>query len=92
MLSLSQATLVTATLWVAFLVAQVIYRLFLHPLAKFPGSTLASCSYLYEFYYDVIKRGKYVHKIEEMHRRYGPIIRINPHELHIVSSGRFFPV
>ncbi|KAM0796886.1 cytochrome P450 [Usnea florida] len=27
--------------------------------------------------------GMYIWKIQEMHERYGPIVRINPHELHI---------
>ncbi|KAI8624134.1 benzoate 4-monooxygenase cytochrome P450 [Xylariaceae sp. FL1651] len=76
-------------LWVVFFTAQVIYRLFFHPLSKFPGSKLAAGTFLYEGYYDVVKRGKYVHEIEEMHRRYGPIIRINPQELHVYDPSFF---
>lgn len=37
----------------------------------------------YEFYYDVICRGQYTFEIARMHERYGPIVRINPYELHI---------
>lgn len=37
----------------------------------------------YEFYYDVILRGKYTFHIRNLHAKYGPIIRINPYELHI---------
>ncbi|KAJ2988862.1 hypothetical protein NUW58_g3760 [Xylaria curta] len=70
-------------IWAVFYVAKVIRRLYFHPLAKFPGPKLAAGTFLYEAYYDVIKRGKYVHRIEEMHKRYGPIIRINPQELHV---------
>lgn len=43
----------------------------------------------YEFYYDVILRGKYLFKMEELHTQYGPIIRINPHELHVRDPGFF---
>ena len=60
-----------------------VYRLFFHPLARFPGPKLAACILWYEFYYDVMLEGKWVWKIKEMHERYGPIVRINPHELHI---------
>lgn len=37
----------------------------------------------YEFYYDVILRGQYTFHIQNLHKKYGPIIRINPYELHI---------
>ena len=37
----------------------------------------------YEFYYDVILRGQYTFHIRDLHAQYGPIIRINPYELHI---------
>jgi hypothetical protein len=39
----------------------------------------------YEFYYDVIKNGQYTFEIARLHKRYGPIVRINPYELHIES-------
>ena len=58
-------------------------RLIFSPLVKFPGPRLAATSFLYEFYYDFICRGRYEFKIEDLHDKYGPIIRINPDELHI---------
>ncbi|BCS03651.1 cytochrome P450 [Aspergillus luchuensis] len=60
-----------------------IYRLCFHPLRKIPGPKLAAITYGYEFYYNVIKGGKFVWEIERMHKIYGPIIRINPDEVHI---------
>jgi hypothetical protein len=60
-----------------------LYRLFLTPLSRFPGPTLAALTLWYEFYYDVVLEGRYQYKIKELHRTYGPIIRISPHELHI---------
>ncbi|KAK7953356.1 trichodiene oxygenase [Apiospora saccharicola] len=59
------------------------YRLFLHPLSRFPGPRLAAVSRWYEAYYDVVQNGQYVFKIAELHKIYGPIIRISPHELHV---------
>ena len=48
-----------------------IYRLYWSPIAKFPGPKLAAVTYLYELYYDIVKRGKYTFKIEELHAKYG---------------------
>jgi hypothetical protein len=56
---------------VIYYVSLIVYRLYFHPLAKFPGSKLAAASLWYEFYYDVILRGKFVWKLQEMHERYG---------------------
>lgn len=48
-----------------------VYRLYLSPVAKFPGPKLAALTFWYEFYYDVIKRGQYTWKIQDLHRQYG---------------------
>ena len=48
-----------------------IYRLYFSPIAKFPGPKLAAVTYLYEIYYDVVRRGKYTWKIRDLHAKYG---------------------
>ncbi|VUC26000.1 unnamed protein product [Clonostachys rosea] len=58
------------------------YRLTFHPLAGFPGPRCAAATYAYEFWFDVVLWGRYTHEIKRLHERYGPIIRINPDELH----------
>ncbi|KAL8867677.1 MAG: hypothetical protein Q9174_005507, partial [Haloplaca sp. 1 TL-2023] len=60
-----------------------IYRLIFHPLSNFPGPKLAAATRLYEAYYDILQGGKYIFHIGELHKKYGPIVRISPHELHI---------
>jgi cytochrome P450 len=40
----------------------------------------------YEFYYDVTCGGQYIWKIRDLHQKYGPIIRINPEEVHIQDA------
>ncbi|KAG8526052.1 uncharacterized protein KY384_000814 [Bacidia gigantensis] len=67
----------------AYLLGLVVYRLYFSPLAKFPGPKIAAATLWYEFIYDVRKQGRYLWKIAEMHEKYGPIVRINPYELHI---------
>lgn len=54
----------------------VVYRLYAHPLAGFPGPKLAAATFLYEFYYDVIKGGMYIWEVERMHEKYGTSTRL----------------
>lgn len=49
----------------------IVYRLFLHPLAKFPGPKLAAITRYYEGYYDLVQNGQYTFRIAEMHKQYG---------------------
>jgi cytochrome P450 len=69
--------------WIGYLICLGIYRLYFDPLAKFPGPKLAALTTWYQAYYDVLHRGSYIWRVKEMHERYGPIVRVNPHELHV---------
>ncbi|KIX08589.1 uncharacterized protein Z518_03245 [Rhinocladiella mackenziei CBS 650.93] len=75
-----------------YLVSLAIYRLWLSPLARIPGPKLAGLTLWYEFYYDVVQGGKYTWKIAEMHEKYGPIIRINPYEIHINDPDYYLEI
>ncbi len=69
--------------FVLYLFALAFYRLYLSPIAKFPGPKLAALSNWYEFYYDVVRQGDFTWHINDLHKKYGPIVRITPTELHI---------
>ncbi|KAK8054878.1 cytochrome p450 domain-containing protein [Apiospora rasikravindrae] len=73
----------------AYYATLVFYRLFLDPLARFPGPKLAAISRWYEAYYDLVLGGKYTFKIADLHKQYGPIIRISPYELHVADPAFF---
>lgn len=70
---------------VIYLVSLILYRLYLHPLSGVPGPRLAAITSWYETYYDLFKTpgGQYWNKLDELHKGYGPIIRINPNEVQI---------
>ena len=69
----------------SYFITVAVYRLYLSPLAKFPGPKLAALTLWYEFYYDVVKRGKYTWKIAEMHKQYGgyPIYAAQPETMEL---------
>lgn len=62
---------VVAAALATYCLGGVIYRLHLHPLAKFPGPKLAAATLWYEFFYDCILYGQYTFKIGQMHEKYG---------------------
>lgn len=58
----------------AFYLTRTIYRLFFHPLSKFPGPKLTAATGLVEIYHDVIRGGKFLWEIEKMHEKYGILL------------------
>src|SRR5947207_15656592 len=78
------------TLWslggvalVLYVAGVVLYRLYLSPIARFPGPKLAAATLWYEFYYDYVLNGQYIFKIKELHRQYGQFI--HPQSQWVVS-------
>ena len=74
---------------ISYRVAVTIYRIYFHPLAKIPGYKLAVSTRLYEYHYDSTCCGRYYVKLEQMHKDLGPIVRLNPYEVHI-NDPKFF--
>ncbi|KAJ4147575.1 hypothetical protein LMH87_002087 [Akanthomyces muscarius] len=69
--------------WVVYAVCLGVYRLWYSPIAHLPGPKLAALTQYYEFYYDIILGGQYTFRIVEMHKQYGPVVRISPWEVHV---------
>ncbi|EXJ73188.1 uncharacterized protein A1O5_02948 [Cladophialophora psammophila CBS 110553] len=67
------------------LIGLCINRIYFSPVAHIPGPLLAKISYWYVFYYDVVLRGQYAFKIKKLHEQYGPVVRINPAEVHFAD-------
>ena len=58
-------------LYIVYLLALAFYRLYLSPIAHFPGSKMAAISGWNETYLDVFKGGQFTFQIQEWHKRYG---------------------
>lgn len=63
-----------------YIVCLGIYRLYLHPLAKFRGPRLAALTKWYEAYYEIVLKGQFTFHIENLHRKYGK------HEYHVLQK------
>ncbi|KAK5057830.1 hypothetical protein LTR84_011831 [Exophiala bonariae] len=73
-----------------YIVLRAVYRLFLHPLSAFPGPRLAAATSLWKAYYQCT--GSFTHHLIDLHKIYGPVVRIQPHELHFQSTDAFFDI
>ncbi|KAL4814455.1 cytochrome P450 [Aspergillus spinulosporus] len=74
---------VLIALWLVYRLLRMLYNVSpLHPLSYIPGPNLAAATFLYETWFDLVLGGKYTHRIKKIHEQYGPVVRINPEELH----------
>lgn len=64
---------------IVYLVVQVIYNLYFHPLARFPGPLLWRATRL--GYATRFVVGQLSRDMLALHKRYGPVVRIAPNEL-----------
>ncbi|CAG9982715.1 unnamed protein product [Clonostachys byssicola] len=71
-----------------YIASVAIYRLYFHPLAKFPGPRLAAVTGLYEAYYDLYLNGQYTFKIAELHNKYGNYSTKRALTLLAIANGR----
>jgi hypothetical protein len=57
----------------------IIYRVYFHPLAKYPGPFFAKITNFYGAYYN--GRGELHIQTEKQFKKYGPIVRQGPNKL-----------
>ncbi|KAI0468464.1 cytochrome P450 [Xylaria cf. heliscus] len=64
-------------------VSLVLYRLYIHPLRKVPGPFFARVTELWRTTHYF--RGTWFDDIIELHRKYGPVVRISPSEVSVTN-------
>ncbi|KXN81884.1 Trichodiene oxygenase [Leucoagaricus sp. SymC.cos] len=77
---------------VAYPIILAIYRIWLHPLSRYPGPRLAAVTKWYKAYYDLVIGGGLLEHIEHLHELYGPVVRIGPSEVHILSASAYHQI
>ncbi|OTB02524.1 hypothetical protein M426DRAFT_322616 [Hypoxylon sp. CI-4A] len=83
-LTLGNVVVISLGCFVVYQLLMIAYNLSpFHPLSHIPGPRLAAATYIPEFWHDVVTFGRYTHEIKKMHDAYGPIVRVNPNEVHI---------
>ena len=73
--------------YLLYLCLRTFYRLYFHPLAKFPGPKIVAVSRWYEYYWEVYRSGRFGQKVDRMHQQYGPIVRVGPNEIHVADPS-----
>ncbi|RDL42248.1 uncharacterized protein BP5553_02227 [Venustampulla echinocandica] len=61
------------------------YRIYFHPLSKYPGPALWAASRFPSAYY--LTKGVIPYKTLELHNRYGPVVRLSPNELSFILDA-----
>lgn len=71
----AMAVLLSAVLGaiIAYAVYTVIYNVYFHPLAKFPGPLIARTTIYWKAYVECIANRSFCHALVELHARYGKI-------------------
>ncbi|KAM0160970.1 hypothetical protein ACHAQE_001094 [Botrytis cinerea] len=76
--------LLSVALVPAFSILRIYYRIFFHPLSKYPGPVLAVSSRLW--YINQMINGTLAFTVKELHKKYRKAVSIAPNELSFVSS------
>ncbi|KEY73212.1 hypothetical protein S7711_04176 [Stachybotrys chartarum IBT 7711] len=89
MVEISMGTVLCAVAVMITVVAltQIVYNLYLHPLSRYPGPTMARDSMAWRFWHSM--RGRFHRVIEENHHQYGNVFRVGPNELSFASVTAF---
>ncbi|KAH6660272.1 cytochrome P450 [Truncatella angustata] len=84
-LSTSNTIATVVVFWLTYFISNIIYNLYFHPLARFPGPLLMRVSripYILKF-----TKGILPYYMVALHKQYGEIVRVAPDELAFANSA-----
>jgi len=70
-----------------YVLSKIIYNLYFHPLAKFPGPKYAAVSNI--FYAFAWPGGRWPFILEDLHRKYGPVVRYASNDLDFATPQSY---
>jgi hypothetical protein len=65
---------------IAYAVFEIVYNVYFHPLANFPGPPIARITVYWKAYVECIKKRSFSHVLVELHAKYGEIARCSVQE------------
>ncbi|KAF3032345.1 hypothetical protein E8E12_001817 [Didymella heteroderae] len=80
------------TSFIGYAVYTIIYNVYFHPLAKFPGPLLAATSTYWKAYVECVANRSFCHELVNLHARYGDVVRVGPNELHFASPKAYHDI
>ncbi|RJE27118.1 Cytochrome p450 [Aspergillus sclerotialis] len=86
-MSWTETGLTFVSILIGFNIIRAVYRLWFHPLSKYPGPKLAAVTQLWYAYHWMA--GRYPFDIEEVHQKFGDVVRIAPNELSFSTAQSF---
>ncbi|KAK5123937.1 hypothetical protein LTR85_002134 [Meristemomyces frigidus] len=81
---------VLLTVAIGSLASLIVYRAFFDPLRGIPGPLICRITSLWTYWHSYI--GDDCSKIGELHKRYGPVLRIAPNEVSISDGAALAPI
>ena len=85
--SASPVVIALAVSIAVYYASAAVHKLFLHPLAGYPGPTFAALS---DFWYiSIFISGSLPSTMERLHMRYGDVVRVAPNELSFATPTAF---
>ncbi|KAI9739227.1 MAG: hypothetical protein M1834_007440 [Cirrosporium novae-zelandiae] len=89
---LQDISFIVAATWFVYQVCTILYNLYFHPLAKYPGPRGAAITKLWKSWYECVLQRSLTHELVNLHKIYGDIVRIGPNELHFAAPEAYHEI